>query len=163
MSDEERLLKEVLDLAEMLASAEAVAGKALEQLSTVRRHHRARVAEYKKACVLSDPTGDLGSPAGKLEAAIGLGVDDADDTPDAATEKHDAVAEVLARAEANRENRVKIPPLQGDRPGRGARLSGGAADDTIEPREDGAKRPPTDTPSRPESSPRSDQDGRSGE
>lgn len=140
-TDEERLLKETLDLAEMLASAESIAGKALDQVATLRQHHRARLAEWQKARGLTESSPDPDLAADRVPPSLIDSDGDGNTAADAAAERHDVVASALKRAEANRDTRIDA----GERPGRGTRLSTDSIPgETIETREDGAERPPAD-------------------
>lgn len=106
-TDEERLLNETLDLADMLASAEQVAGKALEQVAKLRKHHRARLAEWQKARGL-----EISPPPDFVPPSLIDHDGDGNTAADAVTERHGTVASVLKKAETNRDTRVEVgtPP-----------------------------------------------------
>ena len=135
-TDEKRLLNETIALAEMLATAESMAGKALEQVATLRRHHRARLVEWQKA---RGPASILPAPDSVTNRVPPSLIDDGDGNTaaDAATERHGVVASALRTAEANRDTpRVEGVPLESteingvdQRPGRGARIEGAEDDD----------------------------------
>ena len=129
-AETDKLLKELRDLSEMLLAAEASAGKALEQVSILRRHHRAKLEEWRKAC-------RIGEHALATDDKVEVG----EVTPDP-DELLAGVSGAIKRAEEASEVRLDAGPSTDP-----------SSSDTIETREDGATRPPSD-PDRNESGPR---------
>ncbi len=115
MAEQDKLLKELLELSDMLQTAETAAGKALEHMATLRKYHRAKLVEWRKASKAVEPVVHVGVDKPDIPVLL------------------DAVSDAIKRSEGAEEVRVELPS------------TGGVLDGTMGAGEDGATRSPSDT------------------